>query len=70
VYTGGRKSLVLASIDALDAYWQKLISFYGGSAKWIVACLEGEDALDCLKGSIVGTLDEWTRAVIDALPQE
>ena len=51
VYTAGRKGLVQASVEALDAYWKKLTGFYGGLAKPVVACLDGEEGLDSLKGT-------------------
>ena len=70
VYIGGHKSLVQASIGALDTYWGKLVGFYGSSAKPVVACLDGDETLDSLKNALVGSLDQWTETVINALPQE
>ncbi len=69
VHASSRKSLVQASVEALDAYWKKLTDFYGGSAKPVVACLDGEEALDSLKDAQVETLSQWTEAVVSALPQ-
>jgi CRISPR system Cascade subunit CasC len=69
VYAGSR-GLVQGSIAALDAYWKKLIGFYGTSAKPIVAYLDGEESLDCLKDARVESLDKWVEAVVSELPQE
>ena len=70
VYAGGRKGLVQASVEALDAYWKKLTAFYGGSTIPVVACLDGEEALDSLKDAQVASLDRWAEVVLSALPQE
>ena len=69
VYSGG-KGLVEASVKALDDYWGKLSAFYGGTARPVVAYLDGEGGLDCLKGARVLTLDQWTETVVNALPKE
>jgi len=69
VYDNSHKGLVQASIAALDAYWKKLTGFYGTSAKLVVACLDGEEALDSLKPAQVDSLDKWIEMAVNELPQ-
>lgn len=66
----GEKSLVQASIKALDSYWGKMNAFFGGQAKVVTALLEDIDNLEVLKDTRVATFQAWVEAVISQLPQE
>lgn len=70
VHANAQKSLVEASIAALDAYWAKLSGFYPSSATPIVACLDGQEGLTHLKNARVSSMTEWVEAVLQHLPQE
>ncbi len=70
VHPNAKNSLVQGSIAALDAYWKKLIDFYGGAVTPVVACLDGAEALDSLKAAQVASLEEWVHGAVAALPQE
>ncbi len=68
VYAGASGgSLVANSINSLDAYWKKMTDFYGGSAQPVVACLNGEEALNHLKPAAVGSIQEWIDATLSAM---
>ena len=69
IYSTGRKGLIQASVEALDAYWKKLTNFYGDYAIPVVSYLDGKESLDSLKNAWVESLDSWVKAVVSALPQ-
>ncbi|MHC1771727.1 MAG: type I-E CRISPR-associated protein Cas7/Cse4/CasC [Flexilinea sp.] len=64
------KGLIQASIEALDTYWGKLITFYGGKTETVVASLDYDSALSNLKEMNVNSLDQWVKAVTNVLPKE
>jgi len=70
VRAGGQFSLLENSEKALDAYWKKLVDFYGGSATPVVACLDGDEVLDTLERNRVASLEEWVRDTVAALSKE
>lgn len=70
VYATAQKSLIEASIEALDHYWGKLKDFYANETVPVVACLDGEDGLTHLKKAQVNSLDKWVEAVVQQLPRE
>jgi CRISPR system Cascade subunit CasC len=66
----GKESLLQASIKALDTYWGKMNTFFGGQAKVFTALLEDVENLETLKDTRVTTFPAWVEAVISQLPQE
>lgn len=68
VYSSGQKSLVQASIAALDRYWGNINRFFEGDARPVVACLDDQTSLEGLKDAqVVGTLEEWVETVVQQL---
>lgn len=70
VYSANEKSLIQASVEALDRYWGALTQFYPPAPEPCVACLDGSDHLKNLKKSQVDTFEQWCESVIHRLPQE
>ena len=62
------KSLVQASIEAMDGYWDKLIKIYGGSGiNARPMCLVDEADLSVLGEQRVSSFDELVKVVMDSI---
>ena len=59
----GENSLLSASIEALDAYWGAVHSFYGGEVTPFVALVGTDASLDNLSPYRVPTLEAWLDGV-------
>lgn len=70
VRANAKFSLLQSSENALDNYWKKLVDFYGNTATPVVACLDGEDALNSLKTAQVASLEDWVNNTVAALSKE
>jgi len=66
----GKESLLQASINALDAYWGRMNTFFGGQAKVVTALLNDDVNLEALQNTRVATFPVWVEAVTSQLPQE
>jgi len=67
----GEAGIVARSVEALDAYWERLTRVYGSQGVRAFALpVDPGLKLTALNDQQVGTLDELTAAVLAALPQE
>ena len=70
VYPSGNQSLLEASIDALDKYWNALVQFYGDGPKPVVGTVGDTTGLTTLETFKALNFESWISTVLDALPKE
>lgn len=63
----GETSLLDASIEALDGYWQEVQGFFEDPAEPIVAMVGTDAKLKNLTGKRAATLTEWIEKVVDEI---
>ncbi|HPN53569.1 MAG TPA: type I-E CRISPR-associated protein Cas7/Cse4/CasC [Anaerolineaceae bacterium] len=63
------QGLVHSSVKALDAYWGRLTSFYGGDAQPVVAVLDDDAPLTALKPACVASLEDWIKETLNLVSQ-
>lgn len=69
VYPSGNQSLLEASIDALDKYWNALVQFYGDGPKPVVGTVGDPTGLTTLETFKAHDFESWISTVLAALPR-
>jgi CRISPR system Cascade subunit CasC len=70
VYAHGEQSLLEASVQALDGYWQHLTEFYGEGPQPVVGMVGLSAPLQSLGAYQTGRFEDWVESTLDALPKE
>lgn len=70
VYPKGDQSLLGASVQALETYWNDLLEFYANNPKAVVGIVGLDDDLTTLKEEKVKDFETWINAVLAELPKE